>query len=301
MNWQGVFTGAAAACARVGAMSLGLADLLRHTALRFHRDRCSQAAAALTFTSLLALVPLMAIVFASFAVFAAFGEVRDELQAFIFQSFVPNIGDVVSENLSRFAENAGHLTVVGTVFLAVTALMLLLTIQDSFNHIWRVAETRPLWVRLPAYWALLTLGPLLLAASFSLSTYLFAAARSMGVAALTGPLAWIAEITPMLLSAAALCLLYRLMPNFPVPWRHATVGGLAAAGCFEALKRGFVLYVANFPSYQVVYGALAAFPLFLVWGYLSWVVVLLGAELTAALPEWRRRPLPPAVDARAGR
>ena len=96
----------------------------------------------------------------------------------------------------------------------------------------------------------------------------------------------------MLLTTAALCPMYALMPNFPVQWRHAMVGGLAAAGCFEVLKRGFALYVANFPSYEIVYGAMAAFPLFLVWAYLSWVVVLLGAELTASLPEWRRRPVP---------
>ncbi|MCH8113818.1 MAG: YihY family inner membrane protein, partial [Proteobacteria bacterium] len=290
--WQNAFNGVPAAAARVGAMILGLADLLRYTAVRFHRDRCAQAAAALTFTSLLALVPLMAIVFASLAAFAVFGDVREELQAFIFESFVPHVGDVVSENLSRFAENAGRLTVVGSVVLGVTALMLLLTIQDSFNRIWRVAETRPPWVRWPAYWTLLSLGPLLLAASFSLSTYLFAAARSIDVDALTGPLAWIAESAPMLLTTAALCPMYALMPNFPVQWRHAMVGGLAAAGCFEVLKRGFALYVANFPSYEIVYGAMAAFPLFLVWAYLSWVVVLLGAELTASLPEWRRRPVP---------
>ncbi|MCZ6606674.1 MAG: YihY family inner membrane protein, partial [Alphaproteobacteria bacterium] len=190
MKWQNAFNGVPAAAARVGAMILGLADLLRYTAVRFHRDRCAQAAAALTFTSLLALVPLMAIVFASFTAFAVFGDVREELQAFIFESFVPHVGNVVSENLSRFAENAGRLTVVGSVVLGVTALMLLLTIQDSFNRIWRVAETRPPWVRWPAYWTLLSLGPLLLAASFSLSTYLFAAARSIDVDALTGPLAW---------------------------------------------------------------------------------------------------------------
>ncbi len=292
MNWQNAFNGAPATAARVGAMILGLADLLRYTAVRFQHDRCAQAAAALTFTSLLALVPLMAIVFASFTAFAVFGDVREQLQAFIFESFVPHVGDVVSENLSRFAENAGRLTVVGTVILGVTALMLLLTIQDSFNRIWRVAETRPPWVRWPAYWTLLSLGPLLLAASFSLSTYLFAAARSIDVDALTGPLAWITEMAPMLLTAAALCPMYWLMPNYPVQWRHAMVGGLAAAGCFEVLKRGFALYVANFPSYEVVYGAMAAFPLFLVWAYLSWVVVLLGAELTASLPEGRRRPVP---------
>ena len=274
-------------------MSLGLAGLLRYTAVRFHRDHCSQAAAALTFTSLLALVPLMAIVFASLTAFAVFGDVREELQAFIFESFVPHVGDVVSENLSRFTENAGRLTVVGSVILGVTALMLLVTIQDSFNRIWRVAETRPPWVRWPAYAALLSLGPLLLAASFSLSTYLFAAARSIDVDALTGPLAWIAESAPMLLTTAALCPTYALMPNFPVEWRHAMAGGLTAAGCFEVLKQGFALYVANFPSYEVVYGAMAAFPLFLVWAYLSWVVVLLGAELTASLPEWRRRPQSP--------
>jgi membrane protein len=273
--------------ARIAQAGRDLVDLARYTLHRFMADRCQQVAASLTYTSLLALVPMMTVAFAIFAAFPVFADIREDLQTYIFRNFVPHVGDVVYDNLVVFADNAGKLTVVGVLFLGVTAFMLLQTIQSSFNGIWRVGEARPLLVRLLAYWALLSLGPLLFGASFSLSSYLFATARAVGVEAWTGPLARLTGLVPILLSAAGLCLMYNALPNFPVRWRHSVIGGLVAATLFELLKRAFTLYVANFPSYEAVYGALAAFPIFLVWSYLSWVVVLLGAELTASLPEWR--------------
>ena len=254
---------------------------------RFERDRCLRVAASLSYTTLLALVPLMTIGFAMFSAFPAFQDLQQQVQDLIFENMVPEIGTVVQEQFTRFVANTGQLTAIGIVVLAVTALMLFATVEGSFNMIWRVGESRRVISRLLIFWAILTIGPLLMGASISLSTYIFTLTRMLDIDAFTGPLGRLVRVTPFLLEVVAFSLLYLVVPNKRVNWRHALVGGAIAAGAFEILKRGFALYIANFPAQQTIYGALSTIPLFLVWMYLSWSVVLVGAEIAASLPEYR--------------
>ncbi len=254
---------------------------------RFRRDHGQERSAALTFTSLLALVPLLAISFAIFAAFPAFQNMKGEVQSFVFQNFVPEIGSVVYDHIEQFTSKTGQLTAVGVIFLAVTSIMLLSSINNTFNNIWKVRESRPLVGRLLVYWAVLTLSPMLFGASLSLSSYLFAAAQATGVEQFTGPLSRLAGFVPLVLQVVGFSILYMVMPSYPVRRRDALIGGLAAGLLFELLKKGFGLYVTNFPTYETLYGALSAFPILLVWMYVAWVVVLFGAQMTAAMPEWR--------------
>ena len=264
----------------------GLA-FLNYVFQRFLRDNCKERAASLTFTGLLAVVPLLAISFAIFAAFPAFQEMKGQLQSFIFHNFLPEIGSVVYEHINSFTQKTGQLTAIGVVFLAVTSVMLLSSINGAFNAIWQVQETRPLAARLLVYWAVLTLSPILFGASLSLSSYLFAVAQATGVESYTGPLSRLAYFLPLALQVAGFSILYLVMPNYPVRRSDALYGGLAAGLLFELLKKGFGLYIKSFAGYETLYGALSAFPILLIWMYLAWMLVLLGAEMTAAMPEWR--------------
>lgn len=267
-------------------MHLGLRFLLQ-VYERFIADECQMRAAALTFNALLATVPLVAVSFAIFSAFPAFARMQGEVQMFVFQNFVPEIGEVVQTYVQDFATKTGELTIIGVLFLIVTSVMLLSTISRAFNAVWRVKPRRALAMRMLVFWAALTLGPLLFGASLTLSSYLFAATREAGGTTFSGPLASLASLAPLLLQVAGFSLLYAVMPDFPVRRRDAITGGLVAGILFEMLKKGFGYYVASVPTYQTIYGALATFPIFLIWVYMSWLVVMLGAEIAAILPEWR--------------
>lgn len=270
-----------------GRRALSGIQFLRYTLHRFAADQCTQRAAALTYTTLLALVPLVTISFAIFSAFAAFEGVREQVQAFIFENFVPQVGSAVQGHLEEFSRKTGRLTAVGVVFLVVTSVMLLSTISTTFNGIWRVRQTRNLLIRVPVYWFVLTAAPLLLGAGMSLSGVLFTMARETGVETYTGPLIDFAVLVPPILQIAGLTMLFLFVPNVPVRWRDALAGGITAGLLLEVLKQGFGLYVTYFPTYQTIYGALATFPIFLIWMYVLWMVVLFGAEIAAARPEWR--------------
>ena len=254
---------------------------------RFLVDDGSSRAGALAYTSLLAMVPLAAISFAIFSAFPAFDDAREQIQAFVFENFVPSVGSVVQQHLETFTAQTGSLTAVGVVFLVATSLMLLATISRTFDSIWRVAEPRPLLSQLLVYWAVLTLTPLLFGASLSLSSYFFAVAQATGGDVLASPLQRLAGLVPLLLQIIGFSLIYLVIPHYPVRRSDALAGGAVAGVLLEMLKRGFGWYLANFPSYETIYGALAAFPIFLIWMYVAWMVVLVGAEIAAALPEWR--------------
>lgn len=260
---------------------------LKYTLHRFGEDQAAQRAAALTYTTLLAMVPLLAISFAVFSAFPAYEGMREQLQVFVFENFVPQVGPVVLEHLQEFVGKTNRLTAVGIVFLGVTSVMLLANISSAFNAIWRVRQSRSLLLRLPVYWLILTAPPILMGAAMSLSGYLFTVAQASGVEAYTGPLVRLALLLPPILQIVGLFLLYIFAPNYPVRWRDAMVGGVTAGLVLEILKKGFGLYVIYFPTYQTIYGALATFPIFLLWMYVVWMVVLYGAEMAAALPEWR--------------
>jgi len=257
---------------------------------RFGEDQCLRIAASLSYTSLLSLVPLMAISFAIFAAFPAFEGVQDKLQAYVFDNFVPAAGDAVAQYLQTFTEKTGGMTTLGIVGLGVTAVMLLATIEDALNRIFRVREKRPFVSRLLMFWALLTLGPLLMGASLSLSTYFYALTNWVPVDGVGGlsVSAFASVILPNVMMMAALTFFYIFVPNRSISWKNGIIGGVVAGFFFAVLKKAFGLYVSNFPSYQAIYGVLATIPIFLIWMYLTWAVVLMGALLTATLEDWGR-------------
>lgn len=255
-------------------------------ARRFVADRCARVASALSFTTVLALVPLTAVSLAVLALFPVFASWMDALQQFIYSNFMPAAGDVVSEYVQRFAANAEKLTVWGLVFLVATALMLMGTIERTFNDIWHAEHRRKLVHRFLAYWTILTLTPILIGLSLSLTSYVI----SLPLFGRQSPFGFFRalalDLLPVVLEILAFLLLYTVTPNRRVRVRDALIGSVFAALLFECAKRGFALFVTKFAAYQIVYGAVAALPVFLIWIYLSWTVILLGAVVTAALPEW---------------
>ncbi len=266
-----------------------LASLARLIYRRFRADGCSQVAASLTYTTLLALVPVFTIAVTVLSALPVFGEMMTQVKIFLLANMLPeSAGKIISVYMTQFSEQAARLTALGIALLSVTAFMLMLTIEHAFNVIWRVRRPRPWLQRFLLYWAVLTLGPLLLGASLSLTSYLVS--LSLG---------WVGEIpvlrllplglTPWLLTSAALTLLYVAVPNRTVKPAHALVAGVVAGLAFELMKKLFALYLTAFPTYTLVYGAFATLPIFLVWIYLSWLTILFGAVLAAALPYWRSR------------
>lgn len=254
---------------------------------RFDEEGGFRMAASLSYTSLLAIVPLTAIAFAMLAAFPVFEGLRERFQDVLFANFLPESAAAMRDSFNQFVSNAARLTAFGIVGLAVTAILLLGTVEADINAIFRVGRARGLAPRLLVFWALITLGPLLLGASFSLSTYFFALTRWVGAEAVSGTLHIVSGILPTVIVIVALALGYMVVPNRRIRGADAFLGGLVAGILFSGLRAGFGFYVANFPTYQAVYGAVAVVPIFLVWMYLSWTVVLLGASLTAVLGEWR--------------
>lgn len=264
-----------------------LVDFARFLLRRFHADQGLNSAAALTYTTLFAVVPLMTVTFSMLSAVPAFRGLGEQIQSFIFHHFVPSTGETVQQYLQGFIQQARHLTWVGVLSLAVTALLMLGTVEKAFNAIWRVRQARRGVSSFLLYWAILSLGPLLLGSGFALSTYIASLALISGPNALPG-LALLLELAPLLFSVAAFTLLYMAVPNTRVPLRHALTGGVLSALLFELAKEAFALFVSLFPGYQLIYGAFATVPLFLLWVYLCWLIVLLGAELVCNLDTLRR-------------
>ena len=251
---------------------------------RFREDRLGLTASSLTFTTTMALVPLFTVALAVFTAFPMFGQLQGALQAWLVQSLVPDaIARQVLGYLTQFAGKASRLGAVGLGVLIVTAFALVLTIDRTLNSIWRVRRPRPLAQRVLIYWAVLTLGPLLLGASVSISSYLISASRGL-VAAMPGALQVLLDVVEFFLLSLGLAALYRYVPNTPVRRSHAWAGGLFAATGIEIARRLLALYLGKVPTYSVVYGAFATLPILLVWIYIVWVIVLWGAVLAAYLP-----------------
>ncbi len=260
---------------------------------RFNADGCFAASGALSYTTLVSLVPLAVIALGSLSSFPIFAPVRDKLLGLVMENFVPSIGSQTAWWFRAFADSATQTTAIGAAGIAATSILLLVTVEDQLNLIWRVTAPRPWVQRLLAYWTLITLGPLLIGVSLSLSTYFDIAARQAGFG--QQALAWfasswlhgLARTVPALLEFVALILLYGLIPNCAVRWRDGALGAIIATLTIEILKVGFSIYIGATSFYSTVYGALAAIPIFLLWMYISWMAVLVGAVVAAALPNWR--------------
>ena len=251
---------------------------------RFWDDQCFEAAAALAYTTLFALVPLASVAIAIVSLFPVFETVRGTLSEFIFSNFVPASGAEVQSFVVQAAESASQLKAVGVLALIVSALLTMSSIEQAFNRIWRVTHGRTPLARFVVFWTALTLGPMLVVSGVAVSSYLFSLplledaqlvreVRDHGVL----------PVLPFMVTLVGFTLSYLVVPNTPVRVRHALIGALLATLLFEGTKRAFGLYVSTYSSYQAIYGAVVAVPVFLIWLYLSWLIVLLGASLAASL------------------
>jgi membrane protein len=260
--------------------------LLINTAKAFvdhmRSERIAVSAGHLAYVSLLSLVPVIVVFFMIMSAFPAFEDVREQIENFIFTNFVPTAGDVVQDYMGDFVSNASSMSAVSIVSLLVVALLLISNIDKTFNHIWRTQVQRPLIYTFAIYWMVITLGPLLIGVSIVVSSYL------VGLAEFTeeytpGLGTFFLKMVPSLAAVGAFLILYMIVPNRPVRAKYALCGAILATILFEFTKKGFAFYVTSFPSYQVIYGALAVVPILFVWVYLSWIVVLLGAVFTYSI------------------
>ncbi len=269
--------------AMVKAAVLHWAGLAGRVRRRFREDRLGQVASSLTFTTLLALVPLITIMLTVISAFPMFEEWSIAFKRFLLTTLVPeSAGKVISIYMLQFSSNANKLTAIGLVILAGTAVSLMMTIEGAFNGIWHVQRHRPLTVRLTTYWAVMTAGPVVVGAGLPVTAELTGmaggAARGLPVVA-----EFIAELVPLTLSVLSFAALYLTVPNRSVERIHALIGGVVAGVGFEVTRLGFAAYVKMFPTFKLVYGAFASLPLFLMSLYLTWWVVMLGAVVAAEL------------------
>lgn len=257
--------------------------------VRFLDDRCFETAGALAYTTLFALVPLSVVVFGILSAFPVFDAWSAQLTNFVFSNFVPSSARVVEDYLREFAASARKLTFTGIGALLVSLLLTMWSIESTFNRVWRVPTPRPRLMRFLVYWTLLTLGSLLAVSSLAITSYLFSLPVLSGVEQLGWSQRVLAYL-PNLVELAVFSVAYWLIPHRSVPFRFALAGGLFATLLFELAKRGFAAYLLGVPTYDQLYGALAVAPIFMIWIYLSWVVVLLGASFAASLSAFRYQP-----------
>jgi membrane protein len=261
-------------------------------------------AASLTFTAVLAIVPMLAVGLSLFTAFPLFQEFRIALEQFLTHSLMPpTVSENIMEYLNQFALQASRLTAIGGGFLIVTSILMIMTIDQTLNDIWHVTRQRPLPQRALVYWAVLTLGPVVTGASLWATSYV--TRESMGlVGDIPEPLGVMLSFLPVLVTGAGFTALFVVVPNQRVLWRDAMVGGFGAAVVLEIMKSGFAYYLTQFPTYTIIYGAFATLPIFLLWVYLSWLAILMGAMTAASLPlirlgrwEPEREPGAPFLDA----
>ena len=251
---------------------------------RFNQNKLAQAAGYLTYSTMLAIVPLIMVVFSIFSAFPVFNEVTGALKEFIFTNFAPSASDMVGQYIDEFVNNSKKMSAVGIISLIVVALMLINSIDRTLNSIWQDTGTRPIFTSFAIYWLILTLGPLLVGVSIAASTYVkamfeSAASFSFGLKLLS--------FVPFLSTWFIFTMIYMVVPNKKVSIKHSAAGALIAAVFFTLGKQAFAWYIVTFPSYQLIYGAMATLPIMLLWIQLSWTVVLLGAQLAAVLAEVR--------------
>ena len=251
---------------------------------RFRADQLGLTASSLTFTTIISIVPLFTVALAIFSVFPMFAKMQTGLQQLLVDSLIPdNIARQVLSYLGQFATKASKIGWVGAAAFLVSALMLILTIDRKLNDIWRVRTTRHLARRIVVYWTLLTLGPLLMGLSLSFSSYVISASKGW-VSVLPGGVKVLLDVVEFIVIATSLAAMYRFVPNTQVRWTHALLGGVFVASGLELAKRVLAWYLAQVPTISAVYGAFATVPILLIWIYVAWVIVLLGAVVAAYLP-----------------
>ena len=259
-------------------------DTLLTLRARFRDDHMGLTASSLTFTTSIALVPFFTVALAVFTAFPMFSKMQGALQGWLVDSLIPdNIARQVLGYLTQFSRQANKLGVAGLGILLVTAIALILTIDRTLNSIWRVKKLRPLTQRVLIYWAAITLGPVLLGASLALTSFLVSASSGL-VGTMPAPLRFVINTLQFVIVAGGMAALYRYVPNTYVRWTHAWVGGVFVALGIELAKKALSLYLSSVPTYSLIYGAFATLPILLVWIYVAWVIVLMGAVIAAYLP-----------------
>jgi membrane protein len=259
---------------------------LRFVVKRWQDDRCPLIAGSLTYTTILALAPMFAVGVAVLSSAPFFGEVMDKFRIFLKLNLTPEVAEtIITQYIPQLARNAHRLTLVGGSLVLVAAVWMLLTIDRTLNTIWRVRRSRPYWVSISGYMALIFAAPVLIGVGVTVTTYLLQLRTEVN--ALPGFQTMFLHLVPTAMSTLAFFLVYRIIPHHKVPWQHALFGALIAGLLFEIAKELFEIYVHATPAFNRVYGAFAAIPVFLIWIYFSWLVVLFGAELTACAPYWR--------------
>jgi len=254
---------------------------------QFVARRGLQTASSLAYTTLLSIVPLVGVMFSFFGNLPLFKDISEVVQQFIFSNFVPAFGETVEAYLISFSVKASQLTITGITVLVLIALLMMATIESALNHIWNVLTRRNPLARFMVYWAILTLGPVLIGVSFYATSYLLALPVVSSVDESLMITSKILVLMPVITTAVAFSLMYILIPNCYVNWRYAVIGGVTASIFFELAKYSFGLYVKSVPTYQAIYGAIAVIPMFLIWVYLSWLIVLLGAQIAYSLSVFR--------------
>lgn len=261
-------------------------QFLCHLARRFYRDGCTDSAAALTYITLFALVPLLTLMFSAFSLIPSFQGLEEQVQKLIFEHLIPESGADVQRYINDFTAQARKLSAVGAVILIVSAFMMLVNIERTFNKIWGTAGGRRGLSRILLYWAILSLGPILVGVGLSMNAYLLSYQWLVDELDKLGGIAQLFQVLPLLFGWIAASLLFFAVPNCQVKMRYAIIGGLVTTILFELLKSGFGLVVAR-SNFHNVYGAFAIVPLFLFWIYLVWTLLLIGAELVRALETFK--------------
>jgi len=255
-----------------------------HLLKRVHQEQLPVVAGYLSYVCLMSLVPLLVVMLSVMTAFPLFAELQQNIEQFVYHNFMPAAGDVVQQYLTGFVSNASKMSAVAVSFLFVVAFFLISAIDKTFNRIWRVTKQRRTITSLAMYWMVLTLGPVLVGASIALTSY-FVSLVSLGGYDILGLFDLFLRALPLLSSIIAFVILYMAVPNKAVPFKFALIGAFIAALLFELAKKAFALYLTAFPSYQVIYGALATIPILFLWIYMSWLIVLLGALITVSLQE----------------
>lgn len=249
------------------------------------KEHIHVTAGYLSYVTLMSLVPLMVVMLSVMTAFPIFSEIRELIENFVYQNFVPASGDVVQEHITGFVSNASKMSAVAITALFIFAMLLISAIDKCLNKLWRVNEKRRVMTSFSMYWMVLTLGPVLVGSSLVMTSYIISLV-SLGDYDLLGITNIFVRALPLFASIAAFFILYMVVPNKIIPAKFAFAGATLAAILFEIAKKSFAIYVTQLPSYQAIYGALSSIPILFLWVYLSWLVVLIGALFTVSLEDF---------------
>jgi membrane protein len=278
---------------KIKRLSVRFERFVRFVIVHFIDDDCAYRASALAFTSLLAIVPLMTVGLAVLSSFPVFHDLTQPIQDFIFGNFVPTTGKIVQNYLQQFTIQVSKLSIWGVVVLFITAILVMVTIERAMNTIWRVSNSRHGIAAFLLYWAILSLAPVFLGLSLAVTSYIISMPFLNSPQT---PSSILVNTLPFLLSLIGFTFLYFVVPNCSVKFKHSLIGGIFAALLFELAKQGFAFYLHGYDSYQLLYGAFATVPIFFVWVYWVWIIILVGAEVSYALSVHHQRRCGIALD-----